>query len=237
MKKRWFTIKSRAVTVVSTSDESPMMRRLAAKTATTIAEYFRDRGESVLLIVDSITRFAHAAREVALATGEPAVARGYAPSVFSDLPRLLERSGPGTEGQGSITGIYSVLVDGDDHNEPVADTVRSTLDGHIVLDREVADQGRYPAVNVLSSVSRLAQQVWSAEERNLLRKLRAMIARFEDTRDLRLMGGYQPGRDSELDQAVQLVPKIYDVMRQTPLDPASTEPFQELLEVIKNAIG
>ena len=149
--------KSRAVTVVSTSDESPMMRRLAAKTATTIAEYFRDRGELVLLIVDSITRFAHAAREVALATGEPAVARGYAPSVFSDLPRLLERSGPGTEGQGSITGIYAVLVDGDDHNEPVADTVRSTLDGHIVLDREVADQGRYPAVNVLSSVSRLAQ--------------------------------------------------------------------------------
>jgi flagellum-specific ATP synthase len=229
--------RSRAVTVVSTSDESPMMRRLAAKTATTIAEYFRDRGESVLLIVDSVTRFAHAAREVALATGEPAVARGYAPSVFSDLPRLLERSGPGTEGQGSITGIYSVLVDGDDHNEPVADTVRSTLDGHIVLDREVADQGRYPAVNVLSSVSRLAQNVWSSEERNLLRRLRAMIARFEDTRDLRLMGGYQPGRDSELDQAVQLVPKIYDVMRQAPSDPASTEPFQELLDVIKTALA
>jgi flagellum-specific ATP synthase len=228
--------RSRAITVVSTSDESPMMRRLAAKTATTIAEYFRDRGESVLLIVDSVTRFAHAAREIALATGEPAVARGYAPSVFSDLPRLLERSGPGSDGQGSITGIYSVLVDGDDHNEPVADTVRGTLDGHIVLDREVADQGRYPAVNVLSSVSRLAQQVWTADERNLLRKLRAMIARFEDTRDLRLMGGYQPGRDSELDQAVQLVPKIYDLMRQAPSDPPSREPYQELLALIKAAI-
>lgn len=227
---------SRAVTVVSTSDESPMMRRLAAKTATTIAEYFRDRGESVLLIVDSVTRFAHAAREIALATGEPAVARGYAPSVFSDLPRLLERSGPGRDGQGSITGVYSVLVDGDDHNEPVADTVRGTLDGHIVLDREIADQGRYPAVNVLSSVSRLAQQVWTADERNLLRKLRAMIARFEDTRDLRLMGGYQPGRDSELDQAVQLVPKIYDLMRQAPSDPPSREPYQELLNLIKAAI-
>ena len=153
--------KSRAVTVVSTSDESPMMRRLAAKTATTIAEYFRDRGETVLLIVDSVTRFAHAAREVALATGEPAIARGYAPSVFAIFPACS--SGPAREldGQGSITGIYSVLVDGDDHNEPVADTVRSTLDGHIVLDREVADQGRYPAVNVLSSVSRLAQHVWS----------------------------------------------------------------------------
>jgi flagellum-specific ATP synthase len=228
--------RSRAITVVSTSDESPMMRRLAAKTATTIAEYFRDRGDSVLLIVDSVTRFAHAAREIALATGEPAVARGYAPSVFSDLPRLLERSGPGSDGQGSITGIYSVLVDGDDHNEPVADTVRGTLDGHIVLDREIADQGRYPAVNVLSSVSRLAQQVWTADERNLLRKLRAMIARFEDTRDLRLMGGYQPGRDSELDQAVQLVPKIYDLMRQAPPDPPSREPYQELLNLIKAAI-
>src|SRR6478609_9664353 len=229
--------KDRAVTVVSTSDESPMMRRLASKTATTIAEYFRDRGESVLLIVYSITRFAHASREVALATGEPAIARGYAPSVFSELPRLLERSGPGLEGQGSITGVFAVLVDGDDHNEPVADTVRGTLDGHIVLDRDVADQGRYPAVNVLASVSRLGQHVWSPEEANLVRKLRAMIARFEDTRDLRLMGGYQPGRDSELDQAVQLVPKIYDVLQQAPSDPAFAEPFQELLAVIKNAIG
>ncbi|MGP9813388.1 flagellar protein export ATPase FliI [Rhodopseudomonas sp. NSM] len=229
--------RDRAVTVVSTSDESPMMRREAAKTATTIAEYFRDRGESVLLIVDSVTRFAHAAREVALATGEPAVARGYAPSVFSELPRLLERSGPGIDGKGSITGVFAVLVDGDDHNEPVADTVRSTLDGHVVLDREVADQGRYPAVNVLSSVSRLAQQVWSQEERVLVRKLRAMIARFEDTRDLRLMGGYQAGRDGELDQAVQLVPKIYDVMQQSPTDAACTEPFQELLAAIKNVIG
>ncbi|MGM4889435.1 flagellar protein export ATPase FliI [Tardiphaga sp. 20_F10_N6_6] len=229
--------KTRAITVVSTSDESPMMRRLAPKTAMTIAEYFRDRGESVLLIVDSVTRFAHASREVALATGEPAIARGYAPSVFSELPRLLERSGPGLEGQGSITGVFAVLVDGDDHNEPVADTVRGTLDGHIMLDRDVADQGRYPAVNVLSSVSRLGQHVWSPEEANLVRKLRAMIARFEDTRDLRLMGGYQPGRDSELDQAVQLVPKIYDVLQQHPTDPSCAEPFQELLSVIKTAIG
>jgi len=229
--------KNRAVTVVSTSDESPMMRRLAPKTAMTIAEYFRDRGESVLLIVDSVTRFAHASREVALATGEPAIARGYAPSVFSELPRLLERSGPGLEGQGNITGVFAVLVDGDDHNEPVADTVRGTLDGHIVLDRDVADQGRYPAVNVLASVSRLGQHVWSPEEATLVRRLRAMIARFEDTRDLRLMGGYQPGRDSELDQAVNLVPKIYDVLGQLPAEPPCAEPFQDLLGVIKSAIG
>ena len=141
-----------AVTVVSTADESAMMRRLAPKTAMALAEYFRDQGESVLLIVDSITRFAHAAREVALAAGEPAVARGYAPSVFSDLPKLLERAGPGESGGGSITGIFSVLVDGDDHNDPVADNIRGTLDGHIVLDRAIADQGRYPAVNILTSI-------------------------------------------------------------------------------------
>ena len=171
------------------------MRRMAPKTAMTIAEHFRDLGESVLLIMDSVTRFAHAAREVALAAGEPAVARGYAPSVFTDLPKLLERAGPGPIGGGSITGIFAVLVDGDDHNDPVADAIRGTLDGHIVLDRAIADQGRYPAVNVLASVSRLADHAWSAEERALVLKLRAMIARFEDTRDLRLMGGYhsRPG--------------------------------------------
>src|SRR6185437_7971537 len=206
--------KSRAVTVVSTSDESPMMRRLAAKTAMTIAEYFRDRGEAVLLIVDSVTRFAHAAREVALAAGEPAVTRGYAPTVFTDLPRLLERAGPGEEGSGTITGIFSVLVDGDDHNDPIADTMRSTLDGHIVLSRHIADQARYPAVDVLGSVSRLAHCVWDPEERELVSKLRTMIAKYEDTRDLRLMGGYQSGRDQGLDQAVDMVPKIYGAMRQ-----------------------
>ncbi len=154
--------RSSAVTVVSTGDESPMMRRLAPKTAMAVAEYFRDQGESVLLIVDSVTRFAHAARDVALAAGEPAVARGYAPSVFSDLPRLLERAGPGVEGSGSITGIFSVLVDGDDHNDPVADAIRGALDGHIVLDRAIADEGRYPAVNILSSVSRMTEPVVAA---------------------------------------------------------------------------
>ena len=145
----------RAVAVVATGDESPMMRRLAPKSAMCIAEYLRDRGENVLLIVDSVTRYAHAARDVALAAGEPPVARGYPPSVFSDLPKLLERAGPGEEGAGSITGVFAVLVDGDDHNDPVADSIRGTLDGHIVLDRAIAEQGRYPAVNVLTSVSRL----------------------------------------------------------------------------------
>jgi flagellum-specific ATP synthase len=151
----------KSIMVVSTGDESPMMRRQAPRTAVALAEYFRDCGESVLLIVDSVTRYAHAARDVALAAGEPAVARGYTPSVFSDLPRLLERAGPGEEGKGAITGIFSVLIDGDDHNDPVADNIRGTLDGHIVLDRAIADQGRYPAINVLGSISRLADHVWS----------------------------------------------------------------------------
>ena len=198
-----------AVTVVATGDESPMMRRLAPKTALCIAEFLRDRGENVLLIVNSITRFAHAAREVALAAGEPPVARGYAPSVFSDLPKLLERAGPGPDGVGSITGIFSVLVDGDDHNDPVADSIRGTLDGHIVLDRAIADQGRYPAVNVLTSVSRLAKSAWSSDQAKLIGMLRALIARFEDTRDLRLMGGYRAGhrcrtRPGDPDRAARL---------------------------------
>jgi flagellum-specific ATP synthase len=224
-----------AVTVVATGDESPMMRRLAPKTALTIAEFFRDRGENVLLIIDSVTRFAHAARDVALAAGEPAVARGYAPSVFSDMPKLLERAGPGAQGSGSITGIFAVLVDGDDHNDPVADNIRGTLDGHIVLDRAIADQGRFPAVNILSSISRLAQHVWKKDQQALILKLKTMIARFEDTRDLRLMGGYQPGQDSELDQAVALVPKLYEAVTQSPANPPSRDAFQELAEALQQA--
>ena len=167
------------------------------------------------MIVDSVTRFAHAARDVALAAGEPAVARGYAPSVFSDLPRLLERAGPGAEGAGAITGVFSVLVDGDDHNDPVADNIRGTLDGHIVLDRAIADQGRYPAVNVLSSISRIPQPKWTPEQRALVTRLRGLIARFEETRELRLMGGYTAGADPVLDQAIKTVPRIYEAMAQS----------------------
>lgn len=227
--------RARAVTVVSTGDESPMMRRLAPKTAMTIAEYFRDRGDSVLLIVDSVTRFAHAARDVAMAAGEPPVARGYTPSVFSDMPKLLERAGPGLEGQGSITGIFAVLVDGDDHNDPVADSIRGTLDGHIVLDRAIADEGRFPAVNVLTSVSRLAQHVWTPDQQSLMRKLKAMVARFEDTRDLRLIGGYKRGTDPDLDNAIDHVPRIYDFLRQGPSEPPSPDAFQGLARALAPA--
>jgi len=225
--------RERVIAVVSTGDESPMMRRLAPKTATSIAEYFRDRGENVLLIVDSITRFAHAAREVALAAGEPPVARGYTPSVFSNLPNLLERAGPGEQGSGSITGIYSVLVDGDDHNDPIADSIRGTLDGHIVLDRAIADQARYPAVNVLASISRLSQHAWTQDQRTLVSKLRALIARFEDTRDLRLMGGYKAGADAELDKAVEVVPKLLEALKQSPRDIYSVDAFQEVARALQ----
>ena len=227
--------RQRAVTVVATGDESPMMRRMAPKTAMSIAETFRDLGQAVLLIVDSVTRFAHAARDVALASGEPPVARGYAPSVFSELPQLLERAGPGLEGSGSITGVFAVLVDGDDHNDPVADAIRGTLDGHIVLDRRIAAQGRYPAVDVLGSLSRLAHEVWTAEQQTLVGKLREMIARFEDTRDLRAMGGYQAGNDAELDQAVVLVPRIYAALVQSPKTGPSEDAFRDLAAMLQKS--
>lgn len=226
-----------AITVVSTSDESPMMRRQAARTAMTAAESLRDLGQNVLLIVDSVTRHAHAVREVALAAGEPPVARGYTPGVFSDLPRLLERAGPGRAGEGSITGIFSVLVDGDDHNDPVADAIRGTLDGHIVLDRAIADQGRYPAIDVVASISRLARNVWTAEQRTLITNVRGLIARFEDTRDLRMMGGYRQGADAELDRAIALVPSVYQALAQDIGAPPSTDAFRELADLLQKAQG
>ncbi len=228
--------RARAVTVVATGDESATLRKMAPLTATTIAEWFRDRGDRVLLMVDSVTRFAHAARDVALAAGEPAVARGYAPSVFTDLPKLLERAGPGAArgvgAGGSITGVFAVLVDGDDHNDPVADCIRGTLDGHVVLDRAIAEAARYPAINVLASISRLGHHAWTPDQRALVGKLRAMIARFEDTRDLRLMGGLQAGADPELDQAVTLTPVIYEALTQAPTGEASTDAFRELAEAL-----
>jgi flagellum-specific ATP synthase len=223
----------KTVAVVATSDESAMMRRRAADTAMGIAEHFRDRGQSVLLVLDSVTRFAHALREVAIGTGEPPVSRGYPPSVFTELPRLLERAGPGAEGAGSITAVISVLVDGDDHNDPIADAVRGILDGHIVLDRAIAEQGRFPAVNPLASVSRLANKAWTADQRALVTRLRTMIARYEDTRDIRLLGAYQPGADLDLDMAVRQVPVLYEALTQAPSDPSSRDPFSDLARHLK----
>ena len=224
---------AKTVAVVATSDESAMMRRRAPDTAMRVAEHFRDRGHRVLLVLDSITRFAHALREVATGTGESPVARGYPASVFTDLPKLLERAGPGAEGKGSITAIISVLVDGDDHNDPVADSVRGILDGHVVLDRSIAEQGRFPAVNPLASISRLAGKAWTPEQRALATKLKAMISRFEDTRDIRLLGAYQGGADPELDMAVRQVPLVYEALAQSPQDGPSADPFADLARHLK----
>lgn len=228
---------AKTVAIVATSDESAMMRRRAPDTAMRVAEHFRDQGHRVLLVLDSITRFAHALREVATGTGEPPVARGYPASVFTELPKLLERAGPGVEGKGSITAIISVLVDGDDHNDPVADSVRGILDGHVVLDRAIAEQGRYPPVNPLSSISRLAGKAWSVEQRALVTRLKSMIARFEDTRDIRLLGAYQGGADAELDIAVRQVPLIYEALTQSPGDRPSADPFSDLARHLKGKLN
>jgi len=227
------SVRDKVVSVVATGDESPMMRRLAPLTATTIAEYFASQGENVLLLVDSLTRFAYATREVAIAGGEPPVARGFPPSVFSALPRLLERAGPAREGSGSISGLYAVLVDGDDHNDPVADSVRGILDGHIVLDRTIAAQGRFPAVDIEASISRLANSSWTFEQRKLVQGLKEMISRYEETRDLRAMGAYQAGSDQVLDHAVQLVPQLYKAMEQHPSDPVVHDPYAMLAQALK----
>lgn len=207
--------RARTVSVVATSDESAMTKRLAPRTAMAVAEHFRDHGENVLLIVDSLTRFAHAERDFALAAGELPVARGYPPSVFRELAHLVERGGLG-DGAGSITLIASVLVDGDDHNDPVSDALRGLLDGHVVLDRAIAAEGRFPAVSILDSVSRLAGTAAPAEQIEGARRLRQLVSRFEDTRDLRAINGHRPGHDTTLDAAVSIVPRLYELLRQGP---------------------
>ncbi|MBI2718601.1 MAG: flagellar protein export ATPase FliI [Rhizobiales bacterium] len=224
------TALGKAVVVAATGDESALMRRFAPLAAMAIAEFFRDRGEEVLLVMDSVTRYAHACRDVALSAGEAPVARGFPPSVFGDLPHLLERAGPGRGECGSITGVFSVLIDGDDHNDPVADAIRSTLDGHIVLDRRIAEAGRYPAVDILASLSRLSRRVWTADQSKVAAELRRLVARYEESRDLRAMGGYQTGADEELDRAVMLIPKLYRVLSQSFYEPPCQDGFRAITE-------
>lgn len=223
----------KSILVVATGDEAPGMRKMAPLLATRLAEYFRDQGKRVLLIMDSVTRYAMAAREIALAAGEPPVSRGYPPSVFSELPRLLERAGPGLNAGGSITGVYSVLVDGDNHNEPVADAVRGILDGHIVLDREISNSGRFPAIDVLSSISRLANKAWLPMNGKLAGETRQLINRYEGSKDLRLLGSYQIGSDKELDQAIEIVPKVYSYLTQTAHVEPDMDPFAKLAQIVK----
>lgn len=197
----------KSVLVLATSDESPLMRRQAAYVAMAVAEYFRDQNKDVLCMMDSITRFAMAQREISLSVGEPPASKGYTPSVFAELPRLLERAGPGS-GNGTITGLFTVLVDGDDHNEPVADAVRSILDGHIVLDRAIAERNRYPAINILRSISRTMPDCDTKEEYALVAKARKYISAYEDMAELIRLGAYKKGSNREVDEAIFYYPKI-----------------------------
>ncbi|WP_432506844.1 FliI/YscN family ATPase [Kineococcus arenarius] len=203
---------ARSVVVVATSDEAPVVRLRAAFTATAIAESFRDGGADCVLMMDSLSRTAMAQREVGLAVGEPPATRGYPPSVFALLPRLLERAGPGVVG--SITGIYTVLVDGDDHNEPIADAARSILDGHVVLDRRLATAGHFPTIDVLESVSRVAGRVTTPEQRAQATALRRVLAAHRDAKELIEVGAYQPGANPEVDAAVAGLPAINAFLRQ-----------------------
>ena len=216
---------ARSVVVVATSDEPALVRVQAAFTATAIAEYFRDQGQSVLLLFDSLTRVATAQREVGLAAGEPPATRGYPPSAFAILPRLLERAG--TAPQGSITGFYTVLVEGDDLQEPVADSARSVLDGHIVLSRELADAGVFPALDIGRSISRVMRQIVSPGHQAASQKLRAHWTLYEETKDLIRIGAYQAGASPEVDEAVAMRPRIVQFLRQcenevVPFDTAVT---------------
>lgn len=205
---------ARCVVVVATSDESPLMRRQAAYVTLTVAEFFRNQGKNVLCMMDSVTRFAMAQREISLSAGEPPASKGYTPTVFAELPRLLERAGPGAEGQGNITGLFTVLVDGDDHNEPIADAVRAILDGHIVLDRAIAERGRYPAVNILRSVSRTMPGCNADDENALVSRARRLIATYENMAELIRLGAYRKGSDPEVDEALHYYPRIEEFVAQ-----------------------
>lgn len=203
----------RAVVVVATSDESALRRRQAAYMTMTVAEHFRDQGRSVLCLMDSVTRLALAQREIGLAAGEPPTTRGYTPSVFVELPALLERAGPGSERAdgrpaGSITGLFTVLVDGGDHDEPVADAVRGILDGHVVMERAIAERGRYPAINVLKSVSRMMPGCATDDEAALIRRARKLLAAYEDMEELIRLGAYSVGADPDVDEAIRVRPAL-----------------------------
>ncbi|GAA0789834.1 MULTISPECIES: flagellar protein export ATPase FliI [Pseudomonadati] len=206
--------RARSVVVAAPADTSPLMRLRACETSTRIAEYFRDLGYNVLLLMDSLTRYAQAQREVALAIGEPPATKGYPPSVFAKLPRLVERAGNGGPGQGSITAFYTVLTEGDDQQDPIADASRAILDGHVVLSRRLADSGHYPAIDIEQSISRVAPMVISAEHLEAMRRVKQMYSLYQQNRDLISIGAYSQGSDPRIDNAIRLQPAMNAFLRQ-----------------------
>ena len=220
----------RSVVVVATSDRPALERNKAAKTATAIAEYFRDQGKDVLLMMDSMTRFSMAQREIGLANGEPPVSRGYPPSVYSEMPKLLERAG--CNDIGSITGLYTVLVDGDDFNEPITDTARSILDGHIMLNRKLAHKNHYPAIDVLQSISRCMSQIVDKEHKAVAGKLKNVLATYSDSEDLINIGAYKKGSNKNIDYAIEKIDAVNEFLMQSTEDKFTFEETVELMKAI-----
>lgn len=205
---------ARSVVIVATGDEPALMRRQAAYMTIAVAEYFRSQGKEVLCLIDSVTRFAMAQREIGLSAGEPPTSKGYPPTTFGELARLLERAGPGVVGEGNITGLFTVLVEGDDTNEPISDAVRGIVDGHIVMERDIASRGRYPAINILKSVSRAMPRCLTNEQRIIVSKAKQLVSRYEDMAELIRLGAYRKGTDREVDEAIARYPAIEDFLRQ-----------------------
>jgi len=225
---------ARSVVVVATSDEPALMRRQAAYLTLAIAEYFRDEDKDVLCLMDSVTRFAMAQREIGLSAGEPPTAKGYTPTVFTELPKLLERAGPGT-GAGTITGIFTVLVDGDDHNEPIADAVRGILDGHVVMQRSIAERGRFPAINVLKSVSRTMPRSADPAFLPVIMRGRQVMATYADMEELIRLGAYRAGSSPEVDQAIRLHEPLESFLRQAKDEKSSlADGYRRLAQILAN---
>ena len=223
--------RERAVVVAAPADASPLMRLKGCETALTIAEYFRDQGLNVLLLMDSLTRYAQAQREIALAIGEPPATKGYPPSVFAKLPALVERAGNGGEGQGSITAFFTVLTEGDDLQDPIADASRAILDGHIVLSRELADGAHYPAIDVEKSISRVMPMVTSEEHMLMARTLKQYYSLYQQNRDLITIGAYQKGADPRIDQAIAIRPVLEQFLQQRMKE---VVPYDQCLEGLRN---
>ena len=218
----------RSIVVVATSDKPALMRKKAALTATAIAEYFRDQGKDVLLMMDSLTRFSMAQREIGLASGEPPVTRGYPPSVYAEMPKLLERAG--NSDKGSITGLYTVLVDGDDFNEPITDTARGILDGHIMLNRKLAHKNHYPAIDILQSISRCMSQIATKDHKALAGKLKNVLATYNEAEDLINIGAYKSGANPNIDYAIEKIDSVNEYLCQ---DVDTKYSFDEELELLK----